>query len=364
MKICCFHPALAPYRVDFFNAFAERYDLHLILLGRNVQEQQFDQKALLGELRCRVSYLLSGFVFRQRYLRFGVLRLVHKEHPDAVISYEFSLITVVLILGRLFLRMRYKLYTMTDDNAELFAKCNGLRRMVRNFALRYLDGCFIVDERVKAQMAAISGSSDFDVVTVPIVYDERRFRRDADRIFQRAVSWRGENLVLGEKSVFFVGRLEEVKNLQWLIRCAASYKWPSRCKLFLVGDGSQRCSLDNLIQRLSLEQRVHLLGRKEGDALHVLFAAADVVVLCSHQETFGAVVAEGLQWGCTALVSESVGAKTLIRPGVNGGVFPSNDEDVFLKELARLVEYQKPWAANRPSLSPVRLDEALTKFKL
>ena len=357
-----FHPALAPYRIDFFNALAERYDLHLVLLGENLQEQKFNQQALVRKLKCRLSYLLGGFVFRSRYIRTGVIRLLRREKPQVVLSYEYSLTTMVLALYRRMSRARFALYTMTDDNAELFAKCSGLRRRVRDFLLRRLDGCLIIDEEVGPLMSRIAMPKQLDVVTVPIIYDEDSFRRDERRVFEQADQWRQRNLRPGEKAVFFVGRLEPVKNLPWLIECVSQRSWPANAKLFIVGEGSLRAELERMVEKQNLGRRVAFLGRFEGAELQPFFAAADTLTLCSVSETFGAVVSEGLHWGALAFVSSHVGAKTLIREGVNGAVFELDKPKRFLSQLTDGLSRQKPWAKGRPSLVPLRLRDAVARF--
>ena len=361
-KLLVFHPALAPYRIDFFNALAERYDLHLVLLGKNLQEQKFDQQALVRKLKCRLSYLLGGFVFRSRYIRTGVIRLLRHEKPRVVLSYEYSLTTMVLALYRRFSRARFALYTTTDDNAELFAKCSGLRRRIRDFLLPQLDGCLVIDAEVGPLMTRIVTPKQLDVVTVPIIYDEDLFRRDERRIFERADQWRQRNLRLGEKAVFFVGRLEPVKNLPWLIECASQRSWPANVRLFVVGEGSLRDELEQMVEERNLGRRVSFLGRFEGAELQPYFAAADALILCSVSEPFGAVVSEGLHWGALAFVSSHVGAKTLIREGGNGTVFELENPDHFLSKLTDGLSRQKPWVKGRPSLVPLRLRDAVARF--
>lgn len=65
-------------------------------------------------------------------------------------------------------------------------------------------------------------------------------------------------------------------------------------------------------------------------------SVSDVLVLASTSEPFGAVVAEGLQWGTPCLVSDNCGSASLIENGLNGMVFKSGDAEAFRTALARL----------------------------
>jgi glycosyltransferase involved in cell wall biosynthesis len=51
----------------------------------------------------------------------------------------------------------------------------------------------------------------------------------------------------------------------------------------------------------------------------------DVLILPSFFDSFGMVVAEAMACGLPAIVTENVGAKEMISPGVNGLVVPTGD---------------------------------------
>ncbi len=63
-------------------------------------------------------------------------------------------------------------------------------------------------------------------------------------------------------------------------------------------------------------------------------APIDLLVLPSRNDSYGMVVAEALAAGIPVLVSERVGAKELVREGVNGWVVPSEDVAALAARLA------------------------------
>ncbi len=69
-------------------------------------------------------------------------------------------------------------------------------------------------------------------------------------------------------------------------------------------------------------------------ALAEAFRAGSVLVLPSLEEGFGLVVPQALNCGLPCIVSDRVGAKDLIRQGVNGSIFPAEDAEALLRELA------------------------------
>ncbi len=361
-RLLIFHPALAPYRIDFFNALAKRFSVHLVLLGKNLQEQQFNQSDLCARLHCRYSYLLSGLIFRKRYIRTGFLRIVRKENPDIVMGYEFSLITVSLLLYKLIFRQTYKFYTMTDDNAEMIAKTHGWRRWIKCFVLRHADGCLVLNEQVVPLFRQlVGGERCCRFVSIPLIYDQENLRRNEDVVFQRAKDWRVCHLQTDEKMLAFVGRLTAVKNVSWLLSRVSDERWPRHVKLFVVGSGEEESSLRELIAEKGLSPQVEFLGRKEGEDLQTLFAAMDCLVLPSAFEPFGAVVSEALHWGASVLVSNHVGAQGLVRLE-NGCVFSLEEPENFIPSLEEVLRRQGNWRPGRAGKIAESLANAVTAF--
>jgi glycosyltransferase involved in cell wall biosynthesis len=94
-----------------------------------------------------------------------------------------------------------------------------------------------------------------------------------------------------------------------------------------------------LIERHGLTGRIVLAGPRTGDALEASYAAADLVVVPSHSETYGMVITEALMRGIPVLAA-AVGAvpDTLGRApdgSVPGILLPERDADAFAAALRR-----------------------------
>ena len=322
-KVLAFHPALAPYRIDCFNLLSERVDLIVVFLLRNLEDQKFDQGKLLSMVRFKYLFLDRGFNVRSRFFRFGVQKLLEEENPDVVIGFEFSPVTCQLaFLSR---SARWRFWTTSDDNAIQIASCGGLRRAVRSFVLKRLDGLIVTND--DAAVAYTQVCPNVKIKAVPIVHDTAQMRANEDAVFSNGIEWRKSNIPgTWKKLLVFVGRLAPEKNLHWLVErmCDA----PDGVGLVLVGEGKERAVLERHINELGLENRIRFAGRYEGDALYGIMAVSDVLVLPSISEPFGAVVAEGLAWGTPVAVSECVGAKSLV-DDLNGRIFRLNNQSRF-----------------------------------
>ena len=322
-KVLVFHPALAPYRIDFFNLLSERVDLVVVFLLRNLEDQKFDQERLLSMTRFKYRFLDRGFNVRSRFFRFGVRKVLEEEQPDVVIGFEFSPLTCQLT--HLSKNNRWRFWTTSDDNAMQIASCGGLRRVVRSFALRRLQGIIVTNDDSVVAYAQVCPS--IKIKAVPIVHDTAQIRANEEKVFSIGKEWRKRNVPAEwKKLVVFVGRLAPEKNLHWLIERMKDA--PEGLGLLIVGDGDERALLERQIAQNGLSNRVLLAGRFEGDALYGIMSVSDVLVLASTSEPFGAVVAEGLAWGTPVAVSDCVGAKVLV-DDANGRIFPLFDQTKF-----------------------------------
>ena len=349
MKILCFHPALAPYRIDFFNLLAEKVDLKMVFLQENLQTQKIDQSKLLASLNASYVFLTQGVCIRGRCIRTGLLREIKREVPDVVVGYEASPATLALVMFRKLRLIKAKVWTFMDDSPDLIRSRKGLRRMVRDFVVRSVDKV-IVPSTAAADAYGIPTSSRFAVV--PIIHDTETIRVNSDKVYEMGREWRRAKVSHAwNKVLLFVGRLAAIKNIPWLIY--RMVELPTDVGLVLVGDGDEEQMLKERVASLGLASRVIFAGRKEGDDLYAMMAMADALVLCSHSETFGAVVAEALQWGTPCVVAQHLGARVLIKDGVNGNVFQCDDIASFKKAVSRLPERKKE------SMLPVDLKVAV-----
>jgi glycosyltransferase involved in cell wall biosynthesis len=71
---------------------------------------------------------------------------------------------------------------------------------------------------------------------------------------------------------------------------------------------------------------VRFLGFQNQSELPALYDLCDVFVLPSNREAFGLVVNEAMNAGKPVIASDQVGCwPDLVRPGINGAVFPAGD---------------------------------------
>lgn len=99
--------------------------------------------------------------------------------------------------------------------------------------------------------------------------------------------------------LLFVGRLEEYKGVQHVIRALPDLP---EYHLFVAGSGAYRETLEKISQRASVSDRVNFLGYVPDDELPGLYAGAEVYLTLSEFEAYGITVAEALASGTPCVV--------------------------------------------------------------
>lgn len=129
--------------------------------------------------------------------------------------------------------------------------------------------------------------------------------------------------------VLFVGRLQERKRLDNLMRACAALPKERRPKLWIVGDGPARESLEGLAH--AVYPRARFFGARHGPELDLLWAEADLFALPG---TGGLAVQEAMSHALPVIVAKGDGTQDDLVRKENGWQIPHNDLDALKDTLA------------------------------
>lgn len=342
-RLLVFHPALAPYRVDFFNELGRRFDMRVVFMTRNNTNQAFNQAALTSGATYQIGYLDKHITVSGRDINFGYWKEITKFSPDIVICSEYGLSTISTYSYRLSHSCRFKIFTICDDSIAVFDNRTWARKWLRDFFTHHIDGIISTNHKVAERYQKLGARS---AIYFPIIYNDALYDERMDKATELAQKLIKEFNLAGKTNVLYVGRLTAVKNLESLIRIYATLPKDKLrlCNLVLVGDGDLSNHLQQTANSLNVANNVKFAGRYEGDELLAWYAIGSFFVLPSTYERFGAVTAEAMQAGCRAMVSDSAGSNCLIN-SKNGYVFNPLDEAEFADTLKRMI--------NESCLTPV-----------
>lgn len=206
-----------------------------------------------------------------------------------------------------------------DDRPARFA--------VQRWMSRHTDAIFAVSGQLKSDLVKHIGLPEERVEVLHNGVDLSRFdtgaRTGADAPARGREALRREwGVPAGALVVGSVGRLVAVKNYALLLRAVAASGLDIH--LVLAGEGPERAALTALAASLGIASRVHLLGHSN-DVDRVL-GVFDVFVLPSFSEGMSNTLLEAMAAGVPPVASDVGGNGEIVRDGVDGRLFPSDDE--------------------------------------
>ena len=329
-KILIFHTSIPPYRIDLFNQLSQTFNLKVVITGssKHIQKLGFDTYKIAEQALFTPEWHTQGIYLGNHLLSFIYFKRIITFRPDIVWCQELGINTLASILLKTF--FNFKIVTFIDDSPAMLSQYSIVRKLLRKFVYKYIDTVFVVHKLVEEELKKLFPKTQF--YYLPIIQNELSFKNkliSSSEIVKRNIT----KYNLSSKYVFlFVGRLEEVKQPQLLLQAFNKVQL-SNCLLVFIGNGGLLEELKEYITNNKLDDKVLLLGKLEGKELYSWFWIADTLVLPSKYEPFGAVVNEALLAGCKVIISDKVGASTLV-DSTNGSIFKYNEID----ELGNLLK--------------------------
>ncbi|MDH6534235.1 glycosyltransferase [Parabacteroides sp. 52] len=336
-RLVIFHPAIVPYRIDFFNSLYQAYDASFYFMYDDAKEQSFHQEALKKRLDFTPHYLSPG-LFGRKNLRLQVFSLLRHEKPDLVFCSEFNMLGLFVLCYKLFCNRKLKVFTICDDSRDIAQKTKGLQKYLRAFLLRFYTGVILASKDAQAWYQEHFKKQE-KFLYFPIIQEEEAFRKDLYEALPATKELMEEYALKGKIPILFVGRLIDIKNLFVLIRAFAGIAdtYPQTV-LVLVGEGERASALKEEAEKHKIGNRIIFAGKKQGTALYAWYNIGQLFVLPSYFERFGAVANEALIAGCYTLCSSLAGASGLIEEPENGMVFNPYSETELKEKLQQAIQ--------------------------
>ena len=365
-RVLILHPALAPYRVDMFNALARRCDLRLVFLSSQVANQPFDQERLRASLSQPPGYLLRGVELAGRTLRLGIRAELRRFRPEVVVTTEFGQATLAVQAARRLGGGDFAHLVATEDNPASALRETWLHALGRRALLPLADAVLTYSEEAQVLYRQRFGARQ-PVLASPLVQDEQVLAARLAAAGGAAAAEAAAHRLAGRRVVLYVGRLAPEKRVDRLIDALGRLAGAAPdAALALVGDGPERAALEARAAAVA-PGRVIFAGRREGVALAAWYRLGGLFALASEYEPFGAVVNEALVAGLPAVCSDRAGARALVAPGRNGEVVDAGRPEALDAALLAWLDRCPPLslgglAAPRPSRMETTFEAALEAF--
>jgi glycosyltransferase involved in cell wall biosynthesis len=215
---------------------------------------------------------------------------------------------------------------------------NLFRRPLIGAYYRRLDGVLAIGSANREFYRAI-GVPERRIFDMPYAVDNNRFMTGA-----RLAKGKREELRAGfgvdddRPIVLYAAKFQRRKRADDLLRAAARLDREGVIfDLVMVGSGEMEPELRVLVQRLGISN-IHFAGFVNQAELPRVYAACDVFVLPSANETWGLAVNEAMCAGLPIVTSSEIGCvPDLVHDGQNGRTFPAGNVEELTDALRPLL---------------------------
>lgn len=323
----------APYRVQLLHEISKSKDIDLTVIFCSAIEsgrawsvpEKLPFKAIFLKSRTLLHYRYRYKAGEKNTIRYpvGLYHALRLTKSDVVVAYEFRLECVLASVFSLFLKFFYITWSdVTQNHDERMGK---IRMVIRKLLLK----------RSKALIGSSSETLD---------YFQHVFEFPVERSFLSILSAHIDEFQKSVPSVsylkknsnriirfLYVGRLIQLKGVDLLITAFSKVinKFPDAV-LTIVGDGSERESLEELAENLGCSSEVIFKGNIPHTQLPQEMINHDIFVFPTRLDVFGLVVAEAIACGLPVLCSCYAGAaRDLVRD--NGIIVnPTKSKELIL----------------------------------
>ncbi len=209
------------------------------------------------------------------------------------------------------------------------------RRATYRWLFHQADLVIAVCRRAGTELVEMVGLPARQVAVIPNGVDAAPFLTRPAGVRARV---RAETAILPEEVVIVhVGSLTAEKNHAALIRVAAALRdRGAAVRLWIIGDGPERASIERLVRDAGLGRQTWLAGVRSDIA--DLLAAADLLVLPSLTEGMPAAVIEAGLSRLPVVAYNVGGIDEVVRQDQTGVLVPSGDEQALQAATAGLVQ--------------------------
>lgn len=296
-------------------------------------------------------YFMTPKIFRSLYGFFMFFSLfMYVKHLKK--EFDFDLIDghfvypdglAAVLLGRV---MGVKVcLTARGTDINWYPRFNLIRKLIR-YTLNRADCLISVNSDLKEKMIALDAPED-KIHVIPNGIDFRKFY-----LISRAMA-RGETrLPLNRKLVLSIGNLIEAKGFDVLIKAISKVR-RADVDLFIIGEGPYRKKLELLIKKLSLGERIKLLGALPQAELYKWYSSCDLFCLMSLREGRPNVVLEAMACGVPVVSMNRWGLSEIIKKET-GMLLDSYEPEAAARAIEDVLSLN--WNREKIALSVQHLD--------
>ena len=274
------------------------------------------------------------------YINPSLANLVVAWKPDVIFLMNYAFFSYFLLI---FDPRTWRIPILFRGDSHDIGRMNSIQvlfsKWVRRIIFSRFSGFLDVGENNRRYILS-SGVPRHKIFRAPHAIDNQRFQAAKPEAIRQAKLLRQKLKIRDDQVLIsFVGKLIAVKRPMDLVYAFSHLpeKERKRASLLFVGDGKLKKNLMTIGK--NLDQEVHFLDFQNQSAMPSIYAASDLLVLPSQNETWGLVVNEAMNLSCPVLVSDHVGCwPDLVIPGITGWVFPTGNVNLLHDYLLQAIQ--------------------------
>lgn len=257
------------------------------------------------------------------YKVFQFYSLLKKEKPDILQSFLFFDNIIARIFGKI---AGITIVISGQRNVEI--KRSWLRNFLDKITLPLAD--FVVSNS-EAGKSILINREKVSEEKIRVIYNGIKI----DSVYQNKKDKEGNNKTIG-----FVGHLTKQKGVEYLLRATKELKEKKEdFALKIIGDGSERRSLEKLSQDLSIENFVYFVGHKENAWKYM--QDLNVLVLPSLWEGLPNVIMEAMAVGLPVVATSVGGVPELIKNNETGFLVGPKDPKALAEKIEHVLNFSE-----------------------
>lgn len=171
-----------------------------------------------------------------------------------------------------------------------------------------------------------------------------------------------------ENRIVFVGRLDEEKHIDELLRATAKLPAELDARVDIVGIGDERDKLERLAHTLGVDDRVTFHGKVDDDELRGILTRGAVFAMPSRAELQCIAAMEAMASALPVVAANAMALPHLVHEGENGYLFEPGDIDGFAAHLATVLssapaDYERMKRASQKIVSRHSLEATVELFE-
>lgn len=311
-----------PYRAPFYEAFAADERVNSLCVYTCVSREHdrlWDVKQARGykvkKLWGVTLNLNKGSdASRILHFRFGIFWQLLLNRPSIVVIGDASWTSFLTVLTCLFLRVKYVVWNEITTSSKIsYGVAHKLRLWMYRKACHIVASCSLAKNYLLA-----NGVKTEHITIINNAVDNDYFLAQKASKEHLRNKYRMELGVRSEAYCYiYVGQLISRKRVVETVEFVAEQAKGKVCHLLIAGTGPLENAMRAKAEELKFSD-ITFCGYAHQERLCELYIASDCLVLLSEDEPWGMVVNEALLFGNQSVVSDSVGARDLIRQGCVG----------------------------------------------